>query len=91
MSITTRALCTLALLFGFSLAGCEGGASCKESCDTNDDCESGLGCFEVIGGKSCLPAECSNCFESGRTCYSDENLSEQAEGEAAMCEFSHCG
>jgi|JI102314A1RNA_FD_contig_61_1879527_length_951_multi_2_in_0_out_0_2 hypothetical protein len=73
------------------LPACEPEASCKEACDKDDDCETGLACLATVTGNLCLPAECTACFESGRTCYHSENLSEQAEGESLMCEFTECG
>lgn len=72
--------------------GCEGGtASCHEECDNDDDCQGGLGCFETLSGKQCLPSECDACFDQGKSCYSDENTDEQSEGESLQCDFRECG
>ena len=74
------------------LTACEGGgtASCNESCDDDDDCQSGLTCFDTIRGKECLPGGCDVCFDDGRTCYTEENLAEQEEGEEKSCKFVRC-
>ena len=70
--------------------GCDAGASCKETCDEDADCADGMGCFITNEGHICLPSSCGTCFEDGRTCNYSENLSEQADGEAAECSFTEC-
>jgi len=79
------------LTAGFVLTtGCQGGASCKETCDENDDCGPDLGCFNTNDGKICLPTGCEACFDDGRTCNYSENTDEQEKGEEAECDFTEC-
>ena len=72
-------------------AACGGGASCKEDCSEDSDCELGLACFDTrTEGKLCLPEECNTCFDDHRTCRYSENTDEQADGASAECEMIEC-
>jgi len=76
-------------LFG----GCSNGAaSCKESCESDSDCGSGMRCFNTSSGNQCLPDECNACFDDGSgRCNIEENHAEQqSEGAERTCEFVQC-
>ncbi len=68
-----------------------GTATCKETCETTDDCASGLTCLSTsTKGKICLPNDCNTCFDNQKSCDYSENLDAQANGEARVCTFSEC-
>ena len=72
------------------LGGCGdvgGSASCKEACEEDDDCQSGLSCFHVTEGQRCLPSECDTCFDQGKTCSLDEL---QEGSDPLTCELREC-
>lgn len=93
--LTLRFVFGLAFVLAQPVASCGGGpskASCLEACETSADCGYDLSCFNTTAGKVCEPEGCRACFESGRTCYRDENTQEQeSEGAMRECSFRECG
>lgn len=67
--------------------GCGGTASCKEACEKTDDCQSGLGCYNILGyGMICVPDDCGTCFADDERC----NWSEGVEDDEFTCSFNYC-
>lgn len=71
-------LTSTALLLFCLLAACgEGTAECKESCETNDDCQTGLVCVDTTRlGQVCAPELCETCLNRGQVCYTQDQTDE---------------
>ena len=78
------------LLLTMALAAACSTNECKESCEEDGDCGSGLRCYDTTSsGKICLPKSCGGCFDTGNTCTYTSDYDEDRVP-AMKCEFSHC-
>ena len=71
------------------LVGCGGTTACEETCNSDDDCETGLVCLDSSQyGKACLPALCETCFDRGQSCgWETETFDD---GSSAECQNPIC-
>jgi hypothetical protein len=59
-------------------------AACQEECETDDDCESDLACFNGLTGHVCLPQECNDCANGCKYAKA-----ESSDGDVA-CSYQTC-
>lgn len=70
--------------------GC-GTQYCKESCQDNEDCRSGLKCLDTTKhGRVCIPRECQTCFDRQQRCVWSEDYGDPEEEKRLECGFLRC-
>ncbi len=70
------------IFFGLGTLACQAcgdtSKNCYEDCNKDGDCGPGM----VCGQNGCLPDDCKDCWDNGRTCSTTAN--------GDTCDFSSC-